>query len=1078
MRQRTGDEVTEDTATKIATPADDDALDPANDPDTGHPAHQNAGAEADDAGPEADLEAEQPPDAADRPDAGDPGAGIAGRDAEDDLDAEATDTEATDAEDGPDGEDALDAEDESDVTSEFTRPVALSIDRAPAPADTAEAGDSDDDVGTAEPGDTDDADDAERADDDAMGGDDDAMGGDDDAMGGDDDVDDADVTQVLQLPVQPTPSRVAKDATEDAGTARDTASADAPADAPSDDDGDGDGDDTAHSDDELAVVPAGEPVDQDVTQVIPLPLPASRPRPVARAVQAPPAPEEPLRLDDRAKAAPGRTDAPDDPDDSDESDDPDTTPAVAQAAPGTPPKLSAATASGAVPSGVAVAEAVEAGDRAEPRVSRLAASVASWLPPLLTLEGLVMYVLALRVPHGAMRGVDLDRINGLGLISVLPVTAFAAIALIIVSFFVTLTQNTDRKGLLLFQLAAVTFTLHGAAALVEAEPRFPTAWVHAGFAEYIGRAGEALPGLDARFAWPGFFALFGFVLRAAGVEDPSTVLQWTPLVSNLLYLLPFVLILRQIVATTRARWFAALLFILVQWIGQDYFSPQGFTFALYLVFVAVLMRWFGRAEPRTAPLPSKGLLRRTLARLDRLTPGELPARPTTVTDRVVLLTLLVGLFFATTATHQITPFMMMGALTGLILLRRSALSLALPVFFGLIVIAWINYQATPFWSGRIDELFGGIGKIFANLQENTGDRLVGTDAQHGIVLKVRLGICGVILLFAAVGLLRRLRRGVGDRAAAVLLCVPTLALGLQSYGGEIGLRVYMFALPAACILGAYAFFPNLPAHTTDAREGETVPIRRRTMRYAPGTTRRVSAVLAAVTALALAGAFLVARYGNEKFERVTTGEAAAMHYVYAHDRPSARLLYLVPILGEEVTPTIPWRERDIDRVEYDQALVTKDPADLAGVLTALRGKAPNTFLITTRGQAAYLELNEGFPPEWGERFRAALDASTKLKRVYANQDAAIYTLRTYPKGSEIPPPAPVTMVGDRSTPWTPFGLVALALAVSTLFAAELARLRGTERAARGRRKLVIIGLLMTAAALAVIVERFLTLTSG
>ncbi len=433
---------------------------------------------------------------------------------------------------------------------------------------------------------------------------------------------------------------------------------------------------------------------------------------------------------------------------------------------------------------------------------------------------------------------------------------------------------------------------------------------------------------------------------------------------------------------------------------------------------------------------------------------------------------------ATTATHQITPFMMLGALTGLILLRRSTLSLALPVFLGLIVIAWINYQATPFWSGRINELFGGIGKIFANLQENTGDRLVGTDPQHAIVLKVRLAICGVILLFAAIGLLRRLRRGVGDRTAAVLLCVPVLALGLQSYGGEIGLRVYMFALPAACILGAYAFFPNLPAHTSDAREGETVPVRRRPrpLRFDPATTRRVSAVLAAVTALALSVAFLVARYGNEKFERVTTGEAAAMHYVYDHDRPSARLFYLVPILGEEVTPTIPWRERDIDRVEYYQALVNENSADLSGVLTALRAKPPNSFLMTSRGQAAYLELNHGFPAGWGERFRAALDASTSLKRVYSNTDAAIYTLRSYPKGSEIPPPVPATMVGDRSTPWTPLGLVALALAVFTLFAAELSRLRGTERAPKGRRKLVILGIVMTLAAMAVIVERFVTLT--
>jgi hypothetical protein len=336
----------------------------------------------------------------------------------------------------------------------------------------------------------------------------------------------------------------------------------------------------------------------------------------------------------------------------------------------------------------------------------------------------------------------------------------------------------------------------------------------------------------------------------------------------------------------------------------------------------------------------------------------------------------------------------------------------------------------------------------------------------------------VILLFAGVGLLRRLRRGVGDRVAVLLLSVPALALGLQSYGGEIGLRVYMFALPAACILGAYAFFPNLPAHTGTAREEETVPVRRRQVRLRPETTRRLSVVLAACTALSLSVAFLVARYGNEKFERVTSGEAAAMRYVYDHDEPSARLLYLVPVLGDEVTPTVPWRERDIDQVDYFQALVTPDSSDLAGVLTALRAQPPNSFVIMSRSQAAYLELNHGFSGDWGARFRASLDSSQYLKRVYSNRDAALYTLRSYPRGAEIPPPSAMTLVGDRSTPWTPFGLVALALAVGTLFSAELVRLRGSERSARGRRRLVIIGLLMTACALAVIVERFLTLTSG
>ncbi|MFD0658905.1 hypothetical protein [Thermocatellispora tengchongensis] len=697
-----------------------------------------------------------------------------------------------------------------------------------------------------------------------------------------------------------------------------------------------------------------------------------------------------------------------------------------------------------------------------------------WLPPVLTLEGLVMYILALKVSPGPMRGVNLEDINGLGLISVLPGAAFAGILMLILAFFVTIGQNTDRKGLLLFQLATITFALHGAAALVEDQPRFHTAWVHAGFVEYIARTGEALPGLDARFSWPGFFVLFAFVTRAAGITDLAPILQWTPLLSNLLYMLPFVLLLRLVVATTRARWFAALLFVLVQWIGQDYFSPQGFTFALYLAFVAIVLRWFGKVEPRTKPLPKKRGIRRLLAKLDSLSPGELSLPPARVADRVILLIVLVVLFMATTAAHQITPFMMLGALTGLILLRRTSLSLALPFFLGLVVLAWISYQATPYWSGNIDNIFGGIGRIFDNLAENTTERVAGTDPQHTMVLQVRLGICGVILALAAIGLLRRLRRGVADRAALVLLCIPVLALGLQSYGGEIGLRIYMFALPGACILAAYAFFPNLPAGPANTGE-ETVPIRRRNVRFNPQLTRKVSLVLAAACALSLSMAFLVARYGNEKFERVTTGEVAAMRWVYAHDDPNARLLYLVPVLGEEITPTIPWRERDIEKVEYRETMADADPTNISAIVSDLRMLGPRSYVIATKGQAHYLELNNGYPKGWGERFRAALDSSKELKRVYSNQDAAVYTYRSYPKGPVGDTTATFELPGDATTSWTPYGLGALAVAWVGGFAYEVMRLRGLHLARRARRRTLVVAALGFVIAVAVIVERFLTI---
>jgi hypothetical protein len=706
------------------------------------------------------------------------------------------------------------------------------------------------------------------------------------------------------------------------------------------------------------------------------------------------------------------------------------------------------------------------------RVGALVASAPTWLPVLLVIEGLVMYVLALKVPPGPLRGVDPADIDGLGLISALPTTAFIAILIMIVSFFITVTQSTDRKFLLLFQIAAITFALHGAGALVADEPRFPTAYIHAGFVEFIGRTGETAINIDARMGWPGFFALFAFVTKAAGITDLTPILQWTPLLSNLLYLLPFVLILRQVVATTRARWFAALLFVLVQWIGQDYFSPQGFTFALYLAFVAILLRWFGRVETRTKPIPPKGL-RKLIGKLDAMTPGELANTGTFRADKLLMLMMLVALFVASVASHQITPFMMLGVVTAFLIFKRTTLTWALPFFLGLVVLAWISYMTVGFWASQIDTIFGGLGNILQNLRSNTGDRIEGTDPAHAMVLQARLGILAVILGCAAVGIFRRFRRGVFDRSALILLCVPVLALGLQSYGGEIGLRIYMFALPGACLLAAYAFFPNLPADSADVRE-ETVPLRKRNVRFNPELTKRISIVLAACFAVMFAFAFLVARYGNEKFERVTTGEVAALHYVYDHDEPSARVLYLVPKEGPEVTPTLPWGERDVEKVSFNlQALVHKDPAQISDAVQALKEASRNSYLMVSRGQVSYLQLNEGFPADWGEKFRAALDKSPDLKRVYSNADAALYTWKNFVRGTEIPEPNPYKGRGEPTSPWTPVGIGALAVTWVALFGYEIIRLNGPNRAPRARKRLLFLAIPAFAVALAVIIERFI-----
>ncbi len=666
---------------------------------------------------------------------------------------------------------------------------------------------------------------------------------------------------------------------------------------------------------------------------------------------------------------------------------------------------------------------------ARPR-ARLAAA-GGWL---LLAAALALYWLPLR----GMDDASLDRMNGLGLVSVLPAVTLAGAAGLVLAFCWALWLPGPRRWLLTAVLLATVVSLHAVPALLEAQPRFPTAWQHAGFIEYIDRTGHAMPYLDARFSWPGFFAGVALVAGACGVTDLTEVLRWWPTVLEVLYLAPLALLLSAVRTGWRARWCAAWLFVLCGWVGQDYFSPQSLNYLLYLVFVAVLLVWF------RPPRPDGG----------RLLPGEAKPRPAGRGDRAVLLGLLLAVFTASVVSHQLTPFVMLGVAAALVLWRRCTLR-GLPLLCGVLVVSWVGFLAEPYWSGHFADLFGGIGSLGGNVTSSVSGRIQGGSDTHRLVLYARVLLAAGVLAVAAVGRLRRRLAGIGDRALLVLLLVPFLGLGLQSYGGEMALRVFLFALPGACTLAALAFFPRPDG----------------------GSRERLAVPAVLLAGLVLIGGFLVARWGNEPFERVRTGEVAALDYVYAHDTPSARLLWPSRDPVDDVTPSMPWMARDMDRVAYVPVLAPRDPARVGDLVQALRDAGPNSYLVVGRGVAAYLELDAGYPAGWRTSLLSALDHDPAVRRALTNRDAVVYRLTIEPPG-----PAPQPVVGRVGpvitwTPWTVSGAVAAVLAVVLLAARELGRvLVPRQRRQRWMRLSLTLSVPLLAVVLIALVDRFATLS--
>jgi O-antigen/teichoic acid export membrane protein len=688
-----------------------------------------------------------------------------------------------------------------------------------------------------------------------------------------------------------------------------------------------------------------------------------------------------------------------------------------------------------------------------PRLSRRPLPVPGWAPTaavaLAAAAGLALFLAAL--PRVSLAG-----LNGLGLISVLPASALAGVTLLALAFMAGICLSGPRPVLLGAILAGLVVCLDGVTGFIEAEPRFPTAYQIAGFVNYVSATGHTAPGLAAYFSWPGFFALVSFITGAAGTHGMLTLLKLWPVAIDLLYLPALFFLTRNLRISWRARWLAGFLFAAGNWVGQDYFSPQAFNYLLYLVFVGILVNWFAlpasRQPPRLLRPPHWRRLRRLHRRLfGAVRPGELPPRPGSTGARVFVLVLLIGLFTVSTMSHQLTPFFMLGACAALVVVRRCNLT-GLPVLFGVILVGWVSFAAVGYWTGHLSTIFGPIGDLLANLFGSVNGRIRGTAPGHVLALHARVAVAGVIIALAGLGMLRRRRLGTDDRVLLALLCMPVFAFGLQSYGGEIALRIYLFMLPAACVLGACFLFPE--------------------RRHARLDWHALTAMVAC--AVILPAGFLLARYGNEAYEQIPPGELAASNWVYAHDAHGVRLMWLSTDPVTDDTPEMPWSYQDLAKVDYEPVLAPVNPVQVQSLVADLRSGGPGSYLIAAQTQIAANQETASYPTDWGSRFNAVMGAAPGVRVAFSDSSAVIYTLSWPPGAHAKPLPAGVPATPAHSFGWAWAGLAVLWLLLCVLAARELIRVwrPGT----RSIRVLFWCSLPLLAAFAEVVVLRFVVMS--
>jgi hypothetical protein len=385
---------------------------------------------------------------------------------------------------------------------------------------------------------------------------------------------------------------------------------------------------------------------------------------------------------------------------------------------------------------------------------------------------------------------DATALGSYGLPPVLPSMFWAGVVLILVSAAVELGRDHVSGWRMALHTMTLTVMLYGTAALVYSQGRYSWLYKTIGVVQYVNANGQLNRTIDIYQNWPGFFAFAAWFGKVAGVASPLAYAKWAQLVFELAALPLLYLAYDALSLTPRQCWLALLLYTGTNWIGQDYFSPQGLGTVLSLGIMAIALRWLYVRKSPTSPGVQTGK-----DRAGKSSPrGRYP---------VLLGVALLIIYFVLSFEHELSPYIL-AVQIGALAVARLVRPRWLPVL--LFAIA-LGYLAPRF--GYVNSTYGllnSIGNFFSNARPPALQGGSVSAAQHTILRSQEALSLGMWFL-AVVGVLLRRRGGRSVLTLALLAFSPFITLAMLAYGQEGVLRVYLFSLPWTAALAALALAP-------------------------------------------------------------------------------------------------------------------------------------------------------------------------------------------------------------------------------------------------------------------------------
>jgi hypothetical protein len=607
---------------------------------------------------------------------------------------------------------------------------------------------------------------------------------------------------------------------------------------------------------------------------------------------------------------------------------------------------------------------------------------------------IVLLGLALIAWIAALKGAHVGRISGYGLLPALPASYYVALAALGIGFVTAVAQRSSPPALLAVYVLALILLLHATTPLLYSEPRYAWTYKHLGVTEYISHFGTTDRSIDLYQNWPAFFALAGLLQHVSGVSL-AAMAPWAEAFFEAANVLAIVFLLGGVTRERRIVWTAAWLFVLANWLGQDYFAPQSFAYLLSLVLLGLCVR----CAPAARQGPGRwSLSTRWWQRLERLAAGRrmpflddadsAPLRP--------MPALLVGglLFAVVTMSHQLSPLLCIVAVGAFAATTRR---IGVRPLLAMLVLelGWL-IAAAPLLTSKYHLLDLSPLERPVSLGGNSAWALPGLDAS---VLAARASVALVAVL-ALASLWRRRRAGHFDLPLLAIVLAPLLVLGVQAYNGEGVFRVYLFALPWLCFLAA-TLLVSRAAQRASVAPGEAPAQRQGSPSVSSGL--RILA-LASTTAL-LGGAFLFASFGREIVNYVTPQDVAIARAYERDAPPGSAVVYLAPNVPNHLTYR--YADKQVWAGSFAPAL-TEDPSfrghalgfgDIGALEAKLRAlQATQAYVMIGPSEVKYVRAFGLLPPGSVDGLIAALRASSDFQLVAQDGEALLFRLNA-PAGS-------------------------------------------------------------------------------